>query len=114
MRRQADDALERIDAVGATMAGWRERIADAQSSTPSRALELFMENPYWTVSGLAERLGAAYTTAQRAVERLELEGIVTQVGDTRRNRVYCARELLTILDAPLHLVDEESESTRGR
>ena len=47
----------------------------------------------------------AFTTAQRAIDRLETEGVVTQVGATRRNRVYCAGAILDVLEEPLRLTD---------
>ena len=49
---------------------------------------------------LASRLDVAYTMAQRAIDRLEMLGIVSRVGAARRNRVYCASEVLDILEEP--------------
>ena len=43
--------------------------AGVQSARPEEALRLFVENPFWTVGGIAGELGVAYTTAQRAVDR---------------------------------------------
>jgi predicted transcriptional regulator len=65
------------------------------------------ENPFWTVKKAAERLGVAYTTAQRAVERLESLGILSQTTDARRGRVYCARAIMDILDEPANLTPSE-------
>ena len=39
-------------------------------------------------------------TAQRAIERLQAAGIVSPVGAAKRNRVYCARDMLDLLEAP--------------
>jgi len=100
---QADDALRRIRSIDELLAGWRERIAKAPSRLPERALELFAENPFWTVNKMAERLGVAFTSAQRAIDRLETAGIVALEGEARRNRVYCARPLLRILEDPPRL-----------
>jgi DNA-binding MarR family transcriptional regulator len=61
------------------------------------------ENPYCTVKRVAERLGVAYTTAQRAVERLESLSILTQTTDAKRDRVYCATAILKILEEPASL-----------
>jgi Fic family protein len=65
------------------------------------------ENPFWTVKKAAERLGVAYTTAQRAIERLESLGILSQTTDARRDRVYCARAIMDILDEPANLTPSE-------
>jgi Fic family protein len=48
-------------------------------------------------------LGVAFATADRAIRRLVEEGIVTPVGDARRGRVYCAKEILAILEEPAKL-----------
>ena len=63
-------------------------------------LDLFAENPFWTVGGLADRLSVAFTTAQRAIDRLEAAGVVAQVGEGRRNRVCCAGAILDVLEEP--------------
>ena len=52
---------------------------------------------------VAERLNVAFTTAQRAIDRLESAGIVAQVGEARRNRVYCAESVLNVLEEPTPL-----------
>ena len=45
----------------------------------------------------------AFTTAQRAVARLEALGVVRQVNEAKRDRVYCATALLKILEEPANL-----------
>jgi len=97
--QQAMDALDRIRRIDDLLARWREPLAKAPSMLPEQALELFTENPYWTVTKLAERLGVAFTTAQRTIDRLASEGIVELVSETRRNRVYRAPAILEILEA---------------
>jgi Fic family protein len=97
---QAEDALGRIRRIDDLLDQWRTRIAKAPTRLPERALELFVENPFWSVNKLAARLEVAFTTAQRAIDRLESAGIVALVGDAKRNRVYCARAILEILDEP--------------
>ena len=97
---QAGDTLARIERVDALVARWRDRLASSPTPTTGRALELFTETPFWTVSRLAERLDVAFATAQRAVDALEKEGVVTQVGTNKRNRVFRSPELLEALTAP--------------
>ena len=100
---QAEDALGRIGRIDALLADWREQLATGRSRAPERALERFVENPFWSAGRLAEGLGVAFTTAQRAIERLRSAGIVEPVGEAKRNRVYCARALLEILEEPPRL-----------
>jgi len=100
---QAEDAVSRIQRIDELLAQWRERLSSAQSRAPQRAIELFAENPFWTVKRLSERLGVAFTTAQRAIDRLGVAGIVALTGEAKRNRVYCARAMLDILEEPPQL-----------
>lgn len=47
------------------------------------------------VDGVAGRLKVAFTTGQRAVESLCRVGILTEITRSRRDRVFCAREILS-------------------
>ena len=110
---QAEDALGRIRRIDDLLARWREELANTSSRLPERAIDLFAENPYWTVNGLAARLGVAFTSAQRAIDRLEATGIVARAGPAKRNRVYCARAILEVLEEPARL-DSGRPRRRGR
>ena len=106
VRAQAEDALARIQRIDDLLVRWREQLAGVQGGRAEQVLGLFVENPFWTVGGLAEALNVAYTTARRAVDRLEAACIVSLVGAAKRNRVYCARAMLEVLEAP-HVVNKE-------
>ncbi len=105
---QAEDALTRIERIVDLMQDWRDRIAGG--TTALRAIELLIENPYWTVRAIGRRLNVAFTTAQRAIDRLESAGIVRLTREAQRNRVYVARDVLRILEAPVRLDLEGSPS----
>ena len=102
---QSDDAVERIQRMDDLLSNWRQELARGQSRVPQSALDLFAENPFQTVGGVAGRLDVAFTTAQRAIDRLEAAGVVARVGEARRNRVYCAGAILDLLEEPLDLAD---------
>ncbi len=97
---QSEDAVERTRRLDDLLSQWKRELAGGQSRLPERALDLFVENPFWTVRGVAGRLDVAFTTAQRAIDRLERAGMVTQVGERRRNRVYRAGRILDMLESP--------------
>ena len=97
---QAEDAVARIQLIDDLFERWSGDLAGVQSKRAQEVMELFAANPFWTVGGLAQVLKVAYTTARRAVERLQAAGIVSLVGPAKRNRVYCARAMLEILEAP--------------
>ena len=101
VRLQADDALVRIERLDTLYDSWRGDLGDALSPRLNEVMGLFVESPFWTVGEVGKTLGIAYTTARRAVDRLEEASIVSSTGPSRRNRVYCARAVLAALDAPL-------------
>ncbi len=73
-----------------------------------RIIDLLAANPFLTITGAARQLELAFTTAQRAIDRLEQYGVVQQVSDAKRDRVYCARAILDILEEPAHLISSNS------
>ena len=102
--RQAEDAMSRAQRINELLDQWRKALAGAQSRTPLALVDLLAENPYWTVKRVGQRLGVAFTTAQRAVDRLEQAGILAQTSAAKRDRVYCATAVLLILEEPARLV----------
>jgi Fic family protein len=111
---QAEDALGRIQHIDALLADWRQKIAKAPTRLPERAIDLFAENPFWTVNRLAQRLDVAFTTAQRAIDRLEAAGIVALESEAKRNRVYCARAILEVLEEPPRIAKGQRGARRRR
>jgi Fic family protein len=96
--RMSEDALNRATRINQLMGEWQKKVAGESSSNPLRVVELLGANPFITTNGVADKLGIAFTTAQRAIERLERANIVKQMGDAKRDRVYCASALLDILE----------------
>jgi Fic family protein len=100
---QSADALSRASRINALLDRWRDKAVSAGLPAAVRLVELLAENPFWTTRRAAERLRVAFTTAQRAVARLEALKIVRQVNEAKRDRVYCATALLKILEEPARL-----------
>lgn len=101
--RMSEDALSRASRINKKLADWQKKVAGDSTNAPLRIVELLAANPFVTVKGAAEKLDVAFTTAQRAIEKLERFEIVKQKGNAKRDRVYCAQELLDILEEPAHL-----------
>ena len=95
----SEDALSRAERINRLLRDWRHTAATG-GKAPLMVLGLLEENPYCTIKRTAEKLGVAFTTAQRGIQRLVSLGILKQVGETRRNRVYCAQQVMDILDEP--------------
>ena len=102
VRLQADDALARIEHIDVLFDSWRDDLGTSLSPRLEEVLGLFVENPFWTVGEIGKTLGIAYTTARRALDRLEEAGIVSPSGSSRRNRVYGARAVLAALETPIN------------
>ena len=99
----SEDVLNRAACINDLLAEWRSRLAGHSTNTPLRVIDLLAANPFLTITGAASQLKLAFTTAQRAIDRLEQRHIVQQVSDAKCDRVYCARTLLDILEEPPHL-----------
>jgi Fic family protein len=110
--RMSEDVVGRAERINTLLSQWRHEASAVSSTTPAALVDLLAENPYWTVKKAAERLGVAYTTAQRAVDRLEKMSVLARVSDARRDRVYCARRIMDILDEPASLTPSEKPRRR--
>ena len=88
-------------------AAWRHVLA-ATSRGTVLFVDALAENPFLTAKGAARRLNVASTTAQRATATLERRGILERVARERRGRVYCAKALLKVLEAPARLDPRET------
>ncbi len=98
--RMSADALARSQRINALLTDWREQVAGRASKALPRLVDLLAENPFCTIKRVAERLGVAYTTAQRAIDKLQNMDILQQTSDARRDRVFCATQLMAILEEP--------------
>jgi len=101
--RMSEDALSRATRINRLLAEWQKKVSGESSDKPLRVVELLGANPFITTKGVTDKLAVAFTTAQRAIERLERVHIVKRVGDAKRDRVYCATALLDILEEPARL-----------
>ena len=101
--RMSEDALTRATRINQLLSKWQKAVAGESSKAPLQVVELLGTNPFITIKGAAQKLHVAFTTAQRAIERLELAGIVKPVSDAKRDRVYCAQALLAVLEESAQL-----------
>src|SRR6202049_161007 len=101
--RMSEDALSRAMRINRLLADWQKRVSGESSNNPLRVVELLGANPFITTKGVMDKLAIAFTTAQRAIKRLERARVVKRVGDAKRDRIYCATALLDILEEPARL-----------
>ncbi len=75
------------------------------NAVPIEVVKYLAVNPFITTNGVTERLNVAYTTAARVIAKLESLEILSKVNGKKRNRVYCAKKVLAILERPTKLSD---------
>jgi Fic family protein len=73
--RMSEDALNRATRINDVLAEWRRKLAGHSNSTTLRVVDLLAANPFLTITGTASQLKLAFTTAQRAIKRLEQNDI---------------------------------------
>lgn len=76
------------------------QVASGNSNVPMLIVQHFAVNPYLTTNRIAEELKIAYCTAQRGVQKLEETKIIKQINSSKRDKIYCATEILAILEEP--------------
>lgn len=97
---QSEDALSRSIRINKLLEKWKLQAANSASNVGVEIVEHFAVNPFLTINKIAEDLDIAYSTAERAVRKLIEEYIIQQIGDNKRGKVYCATDILSILEEP--------------
>ncbi|MCF7954804.1 MAG: Fic family protein [Phycisphaerae bacterium] len=96
--RMSEDALSRAERINLLIKKWREMVAEQKPKILFEVIGLLAENPFWTTKKIAERLNVAFTTAQRAINLLQEKQIISQIDQAQRDRVFCAKAIMHILD----------------
>jgi len=104
--RQSEDALSRAERINRQLARWRDDFAGGGSKVPLQLIDLIGANPFLSPRDMERRLKVSYNTVMRAIATLERGGVVAKVGDSKRDRVFCAHAILNILEEPARLVPE--------
>jgi Fic family protein len=97
---QALDVLSRAERINTLINNWQDQVGGTNSATMHEIVSYFAVNPFLTTKKIVENLGVAFTTAQRAIKKLEELGIIQQINASKRDRVYCVTEILAILEEP--------------
>ena len=95
---QSEDVLSRAERINKLLNIWETKVASNASQIPIKIVKHFAVNPYLTTKKIAEELNIAYSTAQRSMQKLEAANIIKQVNRSMRDKVYCATEILAILE----------------
>jgi len=107
--RQSEDALSRADRLNGLIEKWRNALAGLPNTRVAlEMIDLLGANPFLTPRGAEQKLNLAYNTVMRAIGQLQNQGIVISVTEAKRDRVFCAKALLDILDEPARVIPAES------
>ncbi|WP_353286773.1 Fic family protein [Wolbachia endosymbiont (group A) of Anthophora plumipes] len=102
---QSLDALSRAERINILIANWQTEVSSKTEGVASGIVRYLAVNPYFTIRKVVENLGVVFTTAQRAIVKLEDLGIVSQTSQGKRDRVYCAADILNILEEPTKITE---------
>ena len=91
------------------LTGWREGLSGGSAQCARDLVNLLGGNPFITARGAEEKLNVAYNTVVRALGQLEAAGIVKEISEAKRHRVWCAKSLLAILEEQARLEVWEPE-----
>ena len=97
---QSADALSRAERINHLISKWQLKVGVASSPIAQDIIKYLAVNPFLTAKRIAAQFDIAFTTAQRAIHKLESLQIITQTSNAKRDRVYCALEILSILEEP--------------
>ncbi|WP_417070432.1 Fic family protein [Niveibacterium terrae] len=95
----ADETSALILAARALRDDWRARLkAYRADAAVHRVVDLLLARPVVTVSSLVEELRVSFPTANTAVAQMIAAGILSAAHSSRRNRVFHATELLSLIE----------------
>ena len=77
---------------------WQQLAVGRAGSAARELLDLLLAQPLITTTRAIELLGRTAVNTQRAIDTLVDAGVLTQIGQTRRNRIWQAREVLFALE----------------
>lgn len=103
---QSEDVLSRVERINELLQSWKIMVASSGSSVAVDIVDRLAANPYTTINKIAEDLGVAYSTAQRGIQKLEAANIIQKTSDNKRDKVYCAGRVLSILEEPTKISAE--------
>jgi Fic family protein len=99
---QARDAAARARRLIDLRQTYHHRVADLiRSKAALRLVDELFATPFLTLRRAADVTGVAPKSAQNTIARLVESGLLRETTGKQRNRVYCADEILRLLDGPV-------------
>jgi Fic family protein len=96
---QARDAIINSKAILDLMDRYRNIVQKQRTSIiVLKLLDEIFRNPFVTIPYATEQLKTTYPTARAAIEKLKELEILFEINEKRRGKVFCAKELLGLLE----------------
>jgi Fic family protein len=86
------------------------RFSRGNGQAARELVNLLGGDPFVTARTALKQLGVAFNTAVRALGQLETVGIIKELKEAKRQRVWCCQALLDILQEPARLTPEHPPS----
>jgi len=107
---EANDAALRAQRLFDQHEAWRQRYQqEGASANLLTTLDQLIARPVTTARRTEEALGVTNRSAQKIIDRLEQDGVLTEVTGRARNRIYLAERVLEIIELPLEETADRSE-----
>lgn len=104
---QSNDAVRRARRLlGLHQSYYQTSLEKRLPPTAGQLIELIFMRPVINVSVVREFLRVTFPAAQKAINALEKEGILTEITGGKRNKTYTAEEILKILEEDMPLQQE--------
>lgn len=96
---QSKDAALNSKAILKLLENYRCRIQEKRTSIyVAKLLDELFKNPYISIPRAASKLDTSFHTAKAAIAKLKKANILVEITDKQRGKVYCAKELLSLLE----------------
>ena len=80
---------------------YQARVAKAvRAEAAFRLADSLFETPFMTLARATRVTGVSKKSAQSTIEKLNSAGLLREITGRKRNRIYCADEILALLDQP--------------
>ena len=104
---QSNDAVRRARRLlGLHQSYYQTSLEKRLPPTAGQLIELIFMRPVINVRVVREFLRVTFPAAQKAINALEKEGILTEITGGKRNKTYTAEEILKILEEDMPLQQE--------
>ncbi len=87
-----------VDDLETVRLEWRDRVKARRDSAAHRLVSILLRQPVIDSAAASTQLGISAVNAQVAINRLVDAGVLIQISNGRRNRIWLAKDVVRVLD----------------